>query len=193
MLTMNQRTTIRRPLRAVAFLAGAALLASCGASDASGVAIDDGWARTSPTSATVGVVYATITSDTDDELLSVSVDSSVAAGAEIHEMVPVDGSSVDHEAMHEDMHGDDGPADLDHDEMDESIDHDEMADLRSIEQLIRRRIEVAETESDLLLAAPAASGPRRSDHDRSSKRSSSTTPRRRRRRSRSARPRQSAA
>ncbi|MDO8390784.1 MAG: copper chaperone PCu(A)C [Actinomycetota bacterium] len=45
------------------------------------------WARTSPAAVTAGAAYVTITSPIDDVLLDVSVDASVAAMAQIHEMV----------------------------------------------------------------------------------------------------------
>ena len=44
------------------------------------------WARTSPAAVTAGAAYVTITSPIDDVLLDVSVDASVAAMAQIHEM-----------------------------------------------------------------------------------------------------------
>jgi len=52
-----------------------------------GVEIAGAWARTSPMEVTLGAAYMTITSDVDDELTDVSVDPSIAATAEIHEMV----------------------------------------------------------------------------------------------------------
>jgi copper(I)-binding protein len=67
-------------LTAVAALA----LASCGGG--SQVSIDDPWARTSASTQNAGAGYFTITGgDTADRLLSVSVDASIAAVAEIHE------------------------------------------------------------------------------------------------------------
>jgi copper(I)-binding protein len=54
------------------------------------LSVDNAWARTSPASATVGAAYFTITGGPEaDKLTGVSVDSSVAAKAEIHEMVMV--------------------------------------------------------------------------------------------------------
>jgi copper(I)-binding protein len=52
----------------------------------------------------MGAAYLTINSDTDDSLVSAMVDSSVAAMAEIHEMVPVESemsteSTMDSSAM----------------------------------------------------------------------------------------------
>ncbi len=45
------------------------------------------WARTSPMEATMGAAYLTITSPVDDAIIGVSVDPSIAAMAETHEMV----------------------------------------------------------------------------------------------------------
>jgi copper(I)-binding protein len=52
-----------------------------------GVEISGAWARTSPMEVTLGAAYMAITSGVDDELTDVSVDPSIAATAEIHEMV----------------------------------------------------------------------------------------------------------
>lgn len=51
------------------------------------VTIDDPWARTSPMETTMGAVYLTMTSNVGDTLTGVSVPTSVAARAEIHETV----------------------------------------------------------------------------------------------------------
>jgi len=57
------------------------------ASETAGVEIVGAWARTSPMEVTLGAAYMTITSAVDDELTDVRVDPSIAATAEIHEMV----------------------------------------------------------------------------------------------------------
>jgi len=57
------------------------------ASETAGVEIVGAWARTSPMEVTLGAAYMTITSVVDDELTDVRVDPSIAATAEIHEMV----------------------------------------------------------------------------------------------------------
>jgi copper(I)-binding protein len=64
------------------------------------ITVDGAWARTSPSMATAGAVYLEITNgtDTDDALVGVSVDPSVAATAELHET-----------AMAEDDEDQDGP------------------------------------------------------------------------------------
>jgi hypothetical protein len=59
-----------------------------------GVEIAGEWARTSPMEVTLGAAYMTITSDVDDELTDVSVDPSIAATAEIHEMVMAEKSDM---------------------------------------------------------------------------------------------------
>ena len=86
-----------------AFLAiGLSTLVSCGGSDSASdttiattpptpvITVSGQWARTSPAATDMGAAYLTINSDTDDSLVSAMVDSSVAAMAQIHEMVPVD-------------------------------------------------------------------------------------------------------
>lgn len=49
------------------------------------IVVEGAWARTSPMSAETGAAYFTITSPIDDELVSASVDPSVAGMVEIHE------------------------------------------------------------------------------------------------------------
>ena len=74
----------------LALVAGTALFASCGDDDTSSNSapeITKVWARTSPMETSLGAVYMTISSKDGDELTDVSVDSSIAAMAEIHEMV----------------------------------------------------------------------------------------------------------
>jgi copper(I)-binding protein len=51
------------------------------------VEVSGAWVRTSPMDAANGAAYLTITSPVDDAILSVSVDASVAAAAELHETV----------------------------------------------------------------------------------------------------------
>ena len=52
------------------------------------------WARTSPAEATMGAAYLTITSPVDDALVGVKVDASIAAMAQIHEMVMADSTGT---------------------------------------------------------------------------------------------------
>lgn len=51
------------------------------------------WARTSPSMATKGAAYVTITSPIDDRLVGVEVDADVAAGTEMHQTVMAEGGS----------------------------------------------------------------------------------------------------
>lgn len=64
-------------------------VAACG-SDDGGIAIEGAWARTSAEGQTTGAVYFEITADEADTLVGASVPASVAAVAEIHEVVPAD-------------------------------------------------------------------------------------------------------
>lgn len=100
-----------------AFLAiGLSTLVSCGGSDSASdttavatpatpiITVSGQWARTSPDATDMGAAYLTINSDADDSLVSAMVDSSVAAMAQIHEMVPVESemsteSTMDSSAM----------------------------------------------------------------------------------------------
>lgn len=49
------------------------------------IIVEGAWARTSPMEATMGAAYMTITSPIDDELVSASVDPSIAMETQIHE------------------------------------------------------------------------------------------------------------
>ena len=60
----------------------------------SGVEVTGAWARNSPMMATMGAAYMTIMSTNGDRLLAASVDSAIAAAAEVHEVVPADGSDT---------------------------------------------------------------------------------------------------
>lgn len=74
----------------LAVVVGAGLFASCGSDDSSSNSapvITNVWARTSPMETSLGAVYMTVSSQDGDELTDVSVDSSIAAMAQIHEMV----------------------------------------------------------------------------------------------------------
>jgi len=92
----------------LAFLAIAPLaLAACGGDDP--ITIEGQWARTSPAMASMGAAYMDITSSEGDQLVGVSVPASIAARAEIHEMVPADVPMDD--SMDESM--DDGEMEMD--------------------------------------------------------------------------------
>lgn len=58
------------------------------------ITIDGAWARTSPSMVTMGAAYMTISTTADDELVGVSVDSSIAGEAQIHEMVMASEASM---------------------------------------------------------------------------------------------------
>ena len=85
-------------------------LAACGGDDP--ITIEGQWARTSPAMASMGAAYMSISASEGDQLVGVSVPASVAARAEIHEMVPADmdhsmddsiDDSMDDDAMAMDM------------------------------------------------------------------------------------------
>lgn len=75
--------------RAFALIAAMAIgITACGGDDSGGIEIDDPWARTSATVQNAGAAYMTLTAgDTADTLVGVSVDSSVAGMAQLHESV----------------------------------------------------------------------------------------------------------
>lgn len=98
-------TITRRPalLAAVLLFTAVLGLTACSGSSSSGsqakvkgVIVKDAWARTSPMSTGAGAAYLTIenTAGTTEKLMSVSVPASVAASAQIHETVMVDGSGT---------------------------------------------------------------------------------------------------
>jgi copper(I)-binding protein len=112
--------------RALTLLPVAALLvAACGSDDsndagdvADGISVEQAWARTSPAGVTAGAVYFDITATDDDTLAAASVPSSIAAEAQIHEVIPAETSG--HE-MSDDMSGED------HEDMDMDMGDGEMA------------------------------------------------------------------
>lgn len=108
---MTTSTRIRRGAAAFVLLAGVGL-AACGDSDSgssdstlatseASVVVSKQWARTSPMATTMGAAYMDITATAGDELVSASVDASVAETVELHEVVPAEGdhSSDDHSSM----------------------------------------------------------------------------------------------
>jgi copper(I)-binding protein len=100
-----------RMKRIVACTSLAALaLAACG-SDDGGIAIEGAWARTSAEGQTTGAVYFEITADEADRLVAASVPASVAATAEIHEVVMADMSDDGEMDMGDEM-SDDGEMDM---------------------------------------------------------------------------------
>ena len=69
-----------------------AALSSCGG--ASGVSVDDAWARTSPAMASAGAVYMDLTAAEADRLIGVTVDPAIAATAEVHETTMASGDDM---------------------------------------------------------------------------------------------------
>jgi periplasmic copper chaperone A len=91
----------------VACATAISLLAACGGGG--GLEITEAWARTSPSMADAGAAYMQITngSDTDDALVGVAVDPSVAATVEIHETVTMEPDTTMGEMEDEAMEDDD--------------------------------------------------------------------------------------
>ncbi len=92
---MCLETTMRSPggkrRFAIAAVAAMGLVATaCGDDGASGPSIDAAWARTSPMNVDAGAAYFTISSDEAITIVGVSVDSSIAATAELHETTMAD-------------------------------------------------------------------------------------------------------
>lgn len=120
--TMMQRT-MSAAMTMIAASAMTAGLVACGddsasnesvppASSEAGVEIAGAWARTSPMEVTLGAAYMTVTSAVDDELTDVSVDPSIAATAEIHEMVMAEMSSDTTVSMSSDTTVMSGPGEM---------------------------------------------------------------------------------
>ena len=74
---------------------GALLLAAACGSAGGELAASGAWARPTPAGATNGVVYLSVTSDTDDEIIAVEVPPTVAERAELH-MTTTDGGGAGH-------------------------------------------------------------------------------------------------
>ena len=87
---------MKRALTLLGLSLGVLALAACGSDDDStssadqGVTIENSWARTSAAGQTTGAIYFDLTVDADDTLLSASVPASVAADAQVHEVVMSD-------------------------------------------------------------------------------------------------------
>lgn len=79
-MTPAPQATLAAALAAVTLLWSAA----CGGSDPATFGAEGAWARTTPAGAANGVVYLTLSSDTDDELIAVEVPSGIADHAELH-------------------------------------------------------------------------------------------------------------
>jgi periplasmic copper chaperone A len=125
-MTTSRTHHLRRSAKGFALLAASALIiASCGDDDTSStsdtgatsgedITIEDVWARTSPMSVSVGAVYMHITAAADDELISASVDASIAGTVEIHETVSTDmpGEEGEDSSMSGDMSDDTTAGDM---------------------------------------------------------------------------------
>lgn len=92
-------------------------LAACGSSSSSDttVAATDSvvageittekmWARTTAVASTMGAAFGTITSSVDDTLLEVKVDPTIAAMAQMHEVVPVETDTTMADETSDTMH-----------------------------------------------------------------------------------------
>ncbi|MFM8794988.1 MAG: copper chaperone PCu(A)C [Acidimicrobiales bacterium] len=111
----NKVGTGRAVLIAAAVIAGGSALGACGSGSADdstdtttavvdGLSLTSPWARTSAAGAMMGAAYLTITSPVDDALIGAKVDPSVAAMAEIHEVVPDDDAMSSDSTMAMDDH-----------------------------------------------------------------------------------------
>ena len=104
-----------------ALLLGASAMAACGG-DASGVEVSGTWSRTSPAMSSAGVIYFDLSSTEGDTLLGATIDSSIAAKAELHETVMAE------------IGDDESMEDMDHEDMEdmEDMDHEEhMAEMEN--------------------------------------------------------------
>jgi copper(I)-binding protein len=92
----HRPTPARR--RAAAPVVAATLfgLAACGSDEPTELATNGAWARPTPTGATNGVVYLTLTTDIDDTLVAATVPADVAAEAELHQTIVEGGGSHSH-------------------------------------------------------------------------------------------------
>lgn len=78
-------------------------LVACGSDDRL-VSIEGAWARASAEGQTTGAIYFEVTADDDDMLLAAAVPASVAASAELHEVVTAD-HAMDDDGGTGDDHG----------------------------------------------------------------------------------------
>ncbi len=116
----------RTPLALVPLVA--LVVAACGSDDS--VAIDSPWARTSAAGQTTGAIYFELTVDADDRLVGASVPASIAAEAEVHEVIMVEGGDMDDMSGEDDMDEMSGEHDMDDaDGMEGSDDMDDMDDM----------------------------------------------------------------
>lgn len=83
---------------AVGVIVACALAAGCG-TDQREFGADRAWARSTPASATNGVIYLEVTSDVDDSLVRVEVPVDIASRAELHTSDAAGGGGHDHGAV----------------------------------------------------------------------------------------------
>ncbi len=108
---------------AVLIVSAGLLVAACGSDDA--VSVEGQWARQSAPTQTTGAVYFDLTVAEDDTLIGASVPSSVAAEAQIHEVVMADDTDMSDEM--DDSSMDDSSMD------DSSMDDSSMDDMATSE------------------------------------------------------------
>lgn len=84
--------------------------------DGSGIEVTGAWARTSPSMVAAGAVYMTIEVGSDDQLLAVAVDPTVAGMAQVHEtvMASTTTSSMNGSSMSAPMSGEMSMQEVDH-------------------------------------------------------------------------------
>jgi copper(I)-binding protein len=98
----------------VGFAIGALVLAGCGSDDDT-ISIDNDWARTSAAGQTTGAIYFDLTADEADTLMGASVPASIAADAQVHEVVMAESDDMDSGDMDS---GDMDSGDMDSGDMD---------------------------------------------------------------------------
>ena len=112
-----------------------AALAACGSEDA--VSVADQWARASAPTQTVGAVYFDLTVADDDTLVGASVSPTVAADAQIHEVVMADEMSGDDmsggEMSGDEMSGDEMTEPEGSEDMGDSEDRGDSGDMGDME------------------------------------------------------------
>jgi copper(I)-binding protein len=86
----------RRLAATVVVLLSPTALMACGGDEPAVFGASGAWSRPTPSGATNGVLYLTITSDTDDALVAVDVPEQVAAAVELHETTIEHGGAGGH-------------------------------------------------------------------------------------------------
>jgi copper(I)-binding protein len=84
-------------IKFAAVIVGLLLMSACGPpSAADELAAQGAWARPTPAGATNGVVYLSVTSDVDDEIIGAVVPPTIALRAELHETMTDAGAGGHH-------------------------------------------------------------------------------------------------